>query len=44
MEVFCGSYQWYPDMQPTVWTWDEIGTGIFYHDRKLNDAFLSVLT
>ena len=44
MEVFCGGYQWYPDMRPTTWTWDEIGTGIFYHNRKLNDAFLSVLT
>ena len=44
LEVFCGGYQWYPDMKPTVWTWDEIGTGIFYHNRKLNDAFLSVLT
>lgn len=44
LEVFCGGYQWYPDMKPTVWTWDEIGTGIFYHNRKLNEAFLSVLT
>jgi catechol 2,3-dioxygenase len=31
-------------MQPTTWTWDEVGRGIFYHDRKLNEAFLSVLT
>jgi catechol 2,3-dioxygenase len=44
METFCGGYQWYPDMQPTTWTWDEVGRGIFYHDRKLNEAFLSVLT
>jgi len=43
-ETFCGGYQWYPDMQPTTWTWDEVGTGIFYHDRKLNEAFLSVVT
>ncbi len=44
LEVFCGGYQWYPDMETTIWTWDEIGTGIFYHDRKLNEAFLNVLT
>ncbi len=44
LETFCGGYQWYPDMKPTTWTWDEVGRGIFYHDRKLNDAFLSVLT
>ena len=44
METFCGGYQWYPDMQPTTWTWEEVGRGIFYHDRKLNPAFLSVVT
>jgi catechol 2,3-dioxygenase len=44
METFCGGYQWYPDMQPTVWTWDEVGAAIFYHDRKLNPAFLTVVT
>lgn len=44
LETFCGGYQWYPDMNPITWTWDEVGRGIFYHDRKLNDAFLSVLT
>ena len=44
METFCGGYQWYPDMQPTTWTWEEVGRGIFYHDRKLNPSFLSVVT
>lgn len=44
LETFCGGYQWYPDMQPTTWTWDEVGAGIFYHDRKLNERFLSVVT
>ncbi len=44
METFCGGYQWYPDMQPITWTWDEVGAGIFYHDRKLNERFLSVVT
>ena len=44
LETFAGGYDHYPDMHPITWTWDEIGAGIFYHDRKLNDAFLSVVT
>lgn len=44
LETFAGGYDHYPDMEPITWTWDEIGAGIFYHDRKLNDAFLSVVT
>jgi len=43
-ETFCGGYSTYPDAQPITWTWDEVGAGIFYHDRKLNDRFLSVVT
>lgn len=43
-ETFCGGYQWYPDMQPITWTWDEVGAGVFYHDRKLNDRFLTVVS
>ena len=44
LETFCGGYDHYPDMEPITWTWDEVGAGIFYHNRKLNDAFLSVVT
>jgi len=44
LETFSGGYDHYPDMEPITWTWDEVGAGIFYHDRKLNDAFLSVVT
>lgn len=43
-ETFCGGYEWYPDMKPTTWTWDEIGRGIFYHTRELNERFLTVVT
>ena len=43
-ETFCGGYQWYPDMQPITWTFDNVGAGVFYHDRRLNPAFLSVVT
>jgi len=44
LETFCGGYTWYPDMHPITWTWEEVGPAIFYHDRKLNPAFLSVVT
>jgi catechol 2,3-dioxygenase len=43
-ETFCGGYDYYPDMKPLVWTSDEVGPAIFFHDRKLNDRFLSVVT
>ncbi|MCB1864075.1 MAG: VOC family protein [Chromatiales bacterium] len=43
-ETYCGGYQPYPDWQPTKWTMEEIGAGIFYHNRQLNEAFLTVLT
>ncbi|ENO84973.1 catechol 2,3-dioxygenase [Thauera linaloolentis] len=43
-ETFCGGYDTYPDYQAVKWTWDEVGTGIFYHDRKLNERFLSVVS
>ncbi len=43
-ETFCGGYEYYPDMKPLVWTSDEVGPAIFFHDRKLNDRFLSVVT
>ena len=44
LETFCGGYDFYPDMEPTTWSWEEVGRGIFYHDRKLNDTFLTVIT
>jgi len=43
-ETFCGGYQSYPDWKPITWTWDEVGPAVFYHDRKLNPAFLEVYT
>ncbi len=43
-ETFCGGYQSYPDWKPIKWTWDEVGAGIFYHDRALNERFLSVVS
>lgn len=44
LETFAGGYQWYPDYPTTVWDWEEVGRGIFYHDRVLNDAFLAVVS
>ncbi|GAB2182449.1 catechol 2,3-dioxygenase [Denitratisoma sp. agr-D3] len=43
-ETFCGGYQSYPDHKPIKWTMDEVGRGVFYHDRVLNETFLSVVT
>ena len=43
-EVFCGDYIWYPDREPITWDAEETGKAIFYHDRKLNENFLSVVT
>jgi catechol 2,3-dioxygenase len=43
-ETFCGGYEYYPDMPVTTWTWEEIGRGIFYHTRELNERFLTVVT
>lgn len=43
-EVFSGGYIWYPDKPVITWTDDQLGPAIFYHDRKLNEAFLSVTT
>ena len=43
-ETYAGGYQAYPDWEPITWTMSDIGRGIFYHDRELNERFLSVLT
>ena len=43
-ETFCGGYETYPDHAPITWTFDEVGAGIFYHDRKLNERFLTVVS
>jgi len=43
-ETFCGGTFGYPDWKPIKWTFDEVGRGVFYHDRALNEAFLSVVT
>lgn len=44
LETFCGGYQWYPDQTPITWTWDQVGQAVYYHDRKLKETFLSVVT
>lgn len=43
-ETFCGGYDTYPDHKAITWTWEEVGPGIFYHDRKLNERFLTVVS
>lgn len=43
-EVFAGGSTWYPDHPTITWTVDNLGKAIFYHDRALNERFLSVVT
>jgi len=43
-EVFAGGYTYYPDNPTRYWEPDQLGRGIFYYERRLNDAFLSVYT
>jgi len=43
-EVFAGGYTYYPDDPVRTWSFDQVGRGIFYYERALNDRFLGVLT
>ncbi|ACY96126.1 MULTISPECIES: catechol 2,3-dioxygenase [Thermomonospora] len=43
-EVFSGGYITYPDFPTITWTADQLGKGIFYIDRELNDRFTTVVT
>ena len=43
-EVLAGGYHAYKDRPVVVWTPEQLGKGIFYHDRELNEAFTTVVT
>lgn len=43
-EVFSGGYTYYKDHPTRVWDETQLGKGIFYYERQLNEAFLSVVT
>ena len=43
-EVFSGGYIAYPDRPALTWTDDELGRAIFYHDRRIEEKFMSVFT
>lgn len=43
-EVFAGGDYHYPDHPPVTWDAEQLGKAIFYHDRVLNERFLTVLT
>jgi catechol 2,3-dioxygenase len=42
--VFSGGYTYYPDVPTRTWDETQIGKGIFYYERQMNPAFLSVVT
>ncbi|MDA8309350.1 MAG: catechol 2,3-dioxygenase [Actinomycetota bacterium] len=43
-EVFAGGYQTFADFPTITWTADQLGKGIFYISRELDEQFTSVLT
>ena len=43
-EVFAGGYRTGPDFPTITWTQDQLGKGIFYITRELNDRFTTVFT
>jgi catechol 2,3-dioxygenase len=43
-ETFSGGYRCFPDRPCVIWTPDQLGKGIFYHSRELNERFLTVAT
>jgi len=43
-EVFAGGFTFYPDHPIRTWDEGHVGKAIFYYERVLNDAFLSVVT
>ena len=43
-EAYWGGYMSYPDTPTLTWTADNIGQAIFYHERKLNERFMTVMT
>ncbi len=43
-EVYAGGYTYYPDDPLRTWDQNEIGRGIFYYQKALNDRFLTVVT
>ena len=43
-EVFAGGDYHYPDHPVITWDAEQLGKAIFYHDRVLNERFLTVLT
>ena len=43
-ETFAGGYRCYRDRPTVTWTADQIGKGIFYHARELNERFMTVAT
>ena len=43
-EVFSGGYVAFPDRPTVVWTPEQLGKGVFYIQRELNERFTTVLT
>lgn len=43
-ETFMGGYQPYPDYETLTWTFENLGQGLDYPQRKLHETFLTVVS
>ena len=43
-ETFSGGYHPYPDWKPKTWTFENLGQGLDFPQRRLHDTFLTVVT
>lgn len=43
-ETFCGGYDVYPDCEPLIWSFDEIGSAVFFHERNVDPIFFETTT
>jgi catechol 2,3-dioxygenase len=43
-EVFSGGYTYYPTDPTRIWNEQELGKGIFYYEKAMNERFLTVVT
>lgn len=43
-EVFCGGYITHPDFPTITWTFEDIGSGVSFFDKEVNERFTTVFS
>ncbi|WP_231568414.1 catechol 2,3-dioxygenase [Novosphingobium malaysiense] len=43
-ETFSGGYETYPDAEPIEWTFEEMGSAVFFHERNVDPLFFETTT